>query len=139
MRHIDAGCEGPLNQMVKTQWATVPTPTGPCAYVNLLSNHLQIIFPFIRENLQDSRKHFALLCNQFALNFTSKFLKCLFKCKPLKEAAAEQLLHDTHTLKKLLQTLPIHDSEAKNAPADYTKTILKGNFILILTQVNLFT
>lgn len=127
MRHIDAGCDGPLNSMVKTQWASVQTPIGPCSYVHQLTTHLQQIFPFVRQNLQDSRKHFAQLCNQFAQQFTQKFLKCLFKCKPLREAAAEQLLHDTHTLKKLLQTLPIHESDVKTAPADYTKTILKGS------------
>lgn len=125
-QYIDAGCESAFNAMIKTQWANVQTPTGPCAYVNQLTVHLQQIFPFIRENLQDSRKHFAQLCNTFANNFTQKFQKCLFKCKPLREPAAEQLLHDTHTLKKVLLALPGYESAIKTAPTNYTRTITKG-------------
>lgn len=126
MQYIDAGCESAFNTMIKTQWSNVQTPTGPCAYVNQLTQHLQQILPFIRENLQDSRKHFAQLCNTFAFSFTQKLLKCLFKCKPLKETAAEQLLHDTHTLKKVLLGLPGYESAIKTAPTNYTKTIVKG-------------
>lgn len=126
MKYIDAGNESAFNTMIKTQWTNVQTPTEPCQYVTQLTQHLQQIFPFIRENLQDSRKHFAQLCNKFAFSFTQQFLKCLFKCKPLKETAAEQLLHDTHTLKKVLLGLPGYESSIKTAPAIYTKTILKG-------------
>ena len=126
MQYIEAGIEPAFNAMVRTQWANVQTPVGPCAYVTQLREHLQLIFPFIRDNLQDSRRHFAQLCNTFASNFTAKFLKCLFKCKPLKETAAEQLLHDTHTLKKVLIGLPGHQSDIKTAPTNYTKTIVKG-------------
>lgn len=67
-----------------------------------------------------------MLCNKFASTFTPKYITNLFKCKPLSQGGAEQLLLDTHTLKKVLMELPCWESVVKTAPAVYTKTVIKG-------------
>jgi len=126
VQDIEAGCESSFNSMIKTQWSKAVTPIGPSAYVSTLTAHLQQQFPFIRGCLQDSMKHFTQLCNRFAQNFIPKFINNLFKCKPLSQGAAEQLLLDTHTLKKVLLELPCWESSVKTAPANYTKTVIKG-------------
>ncbi|RWS10752.1 vacuolar protein sorting-associated protein 53-like protein, partial [Dinothrombium tinctorium] len=126
IQDIESGCEPAFNVMIKTQWSTVETPIGQSAYVTTITNHLQQIFPFIRENLQEARKHFTQLCNKFAVIFIPKFINNLFKCKNLSQGGAEQLLLDTHTLKKVLLELPGWESVVKTAPGSYTKTVIKG-------------
>lgn len=110
----------------QTQWSNVETPIGHSAYVTAATAHLQHTFPFLRDNLQEARKYFTQLCNKFAATFTPKFISNLFKCKPLSQGGAEQLLLDTHTLKKVLLDLPCWESVVKTAPVSYTKTVIKG-------------
>lgn len=112
--------------MIKTNWLAVGTPIGPSMYAATMTSRLQKSFPFIREHLQEARKYFALLCNRFADTFVPKFISYLYKCKPLNREGAEQLLLDTHTLKKVLIELPTWESNVKSAPASYTKQIIKG-------------
>ncbi|RWS30651.1 vacuolar protein sorting-associated protein 53-like protein, partial [Leptotrombidium deliense] len=126
IQDIEAGCEPAFTVMTKTQWSTVETPIGQSAYVTTITNHLQQIFPFIRDNLQEARKYFTQLCNKFATIFIPKFINNLFKCKNLSQGGAEQLLLDTHTLKKILLELPGWESVVKTAPGSYTKCVIKG-------------
>jgi len=104
----------------------VETPIGHSPYITTISSHLQQAFPFIRDNLQEARKYFTQLCNKFATTFIPKYIGHLFKCKSLSQGGAEQLLLDTHTLKKVLIELPCWESVVKTAPASYTKTVIKG-------------
>ena len=102
------------------------TPIGQSSYITSISSHLQQAFPHIRDNLQEARKYFTQLCNKFATTFIPKYIGHLFKCKSLSQGGAEQLLLDTHTLKKVLIELPCWESSVKTAPASYTKTVIKG-------------
>ena len=76
--------------------------------------------------MQEARKYFTQLCNKFATTFIPKYIGHLFKCKSLSQGGAEQLLLDTHTLKKVLIELPCWESAVKTAPASYTKSVIKG-------------
>lgn len=126
IQDIETTTEYGFTLMVKTQWLTIETPIDQSPYIKIIIDNLQNIFPFIRENLQDARKYFTQLCNRFAQVFIPKFITNLFKCKPLRQEAAEQLLLDTHLLKKVLQELPNWESSVKTAPANYIKEIIRG-------------
>lgn len=124
--HLEAVCEQPFTQMIKTSWSTVETPVGSSPYVHLLVTNLQKAIPIIRDNLQDVIKFFTELCIKFANAIAPKLITNLFKCKNLSRGGAEQLLLDTHTVKKSLLDLPIYGSSVKSAPVTYTKAIIKG-------------
>ncbi|KAI1306049.1 Vacuolar protein sorting-associated protein 53 -like protein [Halotydeus destructor] len=126
IQDIEAGCESCFITMIKTNWLAAGTPVGPSAYVNTMTSRMQQSFPCIRDNLEEARKYFALLCNKFSATFVPKFISNLYKCKPLNREGAEQLLLDTHTLKKVLLELPTWESVVKVAPSSYTKAIVKG-------------
>ena len=126
IQDIESQCEPCFITMIKTNWLAVGTPIGPSVYAVTITSRLQQSFPFIRDSLQDARKYFALLCNKFAATFVPKFISFLYKCKPLNREGAEQLLLDTHTMKKVLMELPTWESNVKTAPATYTKAIIKG-------------
>lgn len=126
IQDIESGCEPGFSAMVKTQWSSVDTPVGHSSFVDDITNSLQTQFPVIREYLKDGRKYFVQLCNKFITLFTHKYITNLFRCKLLSQGGAEQLLLDTHTLKKFLINLPCYKSEIKTAPASYTKAAIKG-------------
>ncbi|XP_074604263.1 vacuolar protein sorting 53 [Brevipalpus obovatus] len=126
IQDIEAGCEYAFSLMIRTSWSTCGTPTDQSPYVKMIIENLQQLFPFIRDSLQDARKYFTQLCNRFAQVFIPKFIGYLFRCKPLKQEAAEQLLLDTHLLKKVLQDLPGWESTVKTAPANYVKEVVRG-------------
>ena len=124
--HLEAVCEQPFTQMIKTSWSSVDTPIGASPYVHLLISSLQKSIPIIRDNLQEVIKFFTELCVKFANAIAPKLIGNLFKCKNLSRGGAEQLLLDTHTMKKSLLDLPIFQSSVKSAPVTYTKAIIRG-------------
>jgi hypothetical protein len=124
--HLEALCEQPFTQMIKTNWTNVDTPIAASQYVQLLVASLQKSIPVIRDNLQEVIKFFTELCIRFANSFTPKLISNLFRCKNLSQGGAEQLLLDTHMIKKSLLDLPIHGSAVKSAPVTYTKAIIRG-------------
>lgn len=126
IQNIEFGCEPGFSTMIKTQWSSVETPVGHSSFVDDIINSLQTQFPIIREHLKDGRKYFVQLCNKFITLFTHKYINNLFKCKLLSQGGAEQLLLDTHTLKKFLINLPCYKSDIKTAPASYTKAAIKS-------------
>lgn len=51
-------------------------------------------------------------------SFIPKFIQNLYKCKPLSNIGAEQLLLDTHSLKTILLDLPsMNLDDNRKAPA----------------------
>jgi hypothetical protein len=124
--NFEAVCEPAFTLMIKTNWSTVGTPIGPSQYVMIMSTELQRIVPFVRDNLSEAIKFFTLLCSSFAEVIVPRIVSNLFKCKNVCQGGAEQLLLDTHTLKKVLLELPTHESVVKTAPVAYTKVIVKG-------------
>lgn len=126
LQYIEFGCESGFTTMVKTQWSSVDTPVGHSPFVDDITHSLQIHIPLIRNHLKEGRKYFVQLCNKFITLFTHKYITNLFRCKLLSQGGAEQLLLDTHTLKKTLINLPCYNSEIKTAPASYTKAAIKG-------------
>lgn len=61
-------------------------------------------------------------------SFIAKLVQQLFKCKPLNDVGAEQLLLDVHMLKTALLDLPsIGYQVQRKAPVTYTKVIHKIN------------
>lgn len=126
LQYIEFGCEPGFSTMVKTQWSSVETPVGHSPFVDDIIHSLENNIPVIRNHLKEGRKYFVQLCIKFITLFTHKYITNLFRCKLLSQSGAEQLLLDTHTLKKFLINLPCYNSEIKTAPASYTKAAIKG-------------
>lgn len=103
------------------------TPSGHSQYVSSLINIFHQYFPVIRENLLDVPDLFHNFCLKFSDVFIKKFVSNIYKCKPLSQGAAEQLLLDSHTLKKILLDQPEFKSKQKNTtPAVYINSVTSG-------------
>lgn len=126
IQDIEFGCDSGFLVMVKTQWSSVDTPVKHSSFVDDITNSLQVQIPKIRGHLKEGRKHFVQLCNKFITLFTHKYITNLYRCKLLSQGGAEQLLLDTHILKKFLINLPCINSDIKTAPASYSKAADRG-------------
>ncbi|XP_027198394.2 vacuolar protein sorting 53 [Dermatophagoides pteronyssinus] len=127
---LENQCEQPLLIMIRTQWSNWGTPIGHSQYITSIISIFHQSIPLIRENLSDCSKYFYQFCQKFIQSFISKFIGNLFKCKPLSQGAAEQLLLDAHTLKKILLELPEYKSGNSGSktvsPTTYTDTVIAG-------------
>ncbi|XP_046918496.2 vacuolar protein sorting 53 [Dermatophagoides farinae] len=126
---VENSCEQALNTMIKTQWANMGTPIGHSQYVSSLILTCHQSFPLIRENLSDVPNYYHQFCQKFVEAFISKFISNIFKCKPLSQGAAEQLLLDAHTMKKILLELPEYkfiNVGHNSIPSSYTNTVITG-------------
>ncbi|XP_015374387.1 PREDICTED: vacuolar protein sorting-associated protein 53 homolog [Diuraphis noxia] len=75
------------------------------------------------KNVNCTPQELAKIC----CSFIPKFIQHLYKCKPLSNIGAEQLLLDTHSLKTILLDLPsMNLDDNRKAPASYTKVVVKG-------------
>ncbi|XP_050438250.1 vacuolar protein sorting-associated protein 53 homolog [Adelges cooleyi] len=127
VQHLEVDLEPALNNMVKVSWQNITAVGDQSEYVSLMTTHLKAVIPVVRNYLSSSRKYFTKFCITFANSFIPKFIKHLYKCKPLSNIGAEQLLLDTHSLKTVLLDLPsMNLDDNRKAPASYTKVVVKG-------------
>ncbi|XP_029665254.1 vacuolar protein sorting-associated protein 53 homolog [Formica exsecta] len=127
VQDLETACESALTAMTKVQWSSVEVVGDQSNYVNTIIAHLRQTIPTIRDRLSSCRKYFTQFCLKFASSFIAKLVQQLFKCKPLNDVGAEQLLLDVHMLKTALLDLPsIGYQVQRKAPVTYTKVVVKG-------------
>jgi len=108
-------------------WSNVETPIGPSSYVTQLGGLFHQTVPIVRENLHELPEQYFNFCTKIATAFCAKFILYLYKCKPLSHGGAEQLLLDSHTLKKILLDLPQHKVNITNKiPTSYSSVVNNG-------------
>lgn len=133
VQDVENGCDSALTIMAKKPWHTIKAVGDQSDFINQLIYHFKTVIPLIRENLHTSRKYFTQLCLKFANAFIAKYITVLYKCRfhstdgSSNILGCEQLLLDTHSLKTVLLNLPSIESVVnRQAPANYTKVVVKG-------------
>ncbi|KAF5285219.1 hypothetical protein FQR65_LT13334 [Abscondita terminalis] len=127
VQDLENACEPALTAMSKIQWQSIDSVGDQSPYVTSVSTHFKTTVPIIRDHLSHSRKYFTQFCIKFVNSFIPKFTNNIYKCKPINTEGAEQLLLDTHMLKMVLLNLPLIASQInRQAPATYTKAVIKG-------------
>ncbi|GJQ81321.1 hypothetical protein Trydic_g20533 [Trypoxylus dichotomus] len=127
VQDLENACEPALTAMSKIQWQNIDRVGDQSPYITALTTHFKTTVPVVRDNLTNSRKYFTQFCIKFANSFILKFVRNIYKCKPINTEGAEQLLLDTHMLKTILLNLPSIASQInRQAPAPYTKVVNKG-------------
>ncbi|KAJ3333115.1 Vacuolar protein sorting-associated protein 53 [Blyttiomyces sp. JEL0837] len=126
---LEASADSALTTMMKKHWGNVDSVGDQSEYVTQIGTALMGTITNVRKTLSGT-KFFRTLCDKFADSFLTKFHTTIFKCRPISEVGAEQMLLDTHALKTaLVQITQIggDSSEAKQPPpATYMKILGKG-------------
>nr|KAJ3412643.1 Vacuolar protein sorting-associated protein 53 [Polyrhizophydium stewartii] len=113
--------------MTKRPWGTLPAVGDQSEHITAIAATLSQNIKIIRATIASS-KYFRLFCDKFAESFTAKYLANIYKCRPLSEVGAEQMLLDTHALKNILTEMSTlgADPPAAAPPAAYVKILAKG-------------
>ncbi|KAI7862352.1 Vps53-like protein [Spinellus fusiger] len=125
-RGIESNCEAYFQQMAKLSWGTMDTVGDQSVYVSALQDSIKRSIVIAGKTIANKR-YFRTLNDRFAESFLSKYLLNIFKCRPVSEIGAEQMLLDTHTIKTLLMDIPFMRPEGSmTIPTSYAKLVNKG-------------
>ena len=104
-KRLDVALQPAFNAMIKVNWGTVQFVGDQSDYINTIDVHLRHIVPTIKVTLL-STGHQRFMLDKVVKFVTEKYMECIYKCKPISEIGAEQMLLDTHALKTILLALP---------------------------------
>ncbi len=87
--------------MMRKSWGNIENVGDQSEYVSMVASSLTNSITLMRPILQTG-KYFKVFCEKLADSFLEKFESSIFKCRPISEVGAEQMLLDTHALKTIL-------------------------------------
>ncbi|KAI8905961.1 Vps53-like protein [Gorgonomyces haynaldii] len=123
VRLFETMLEPCLINMTKRPWGTISSVGDQSEYITQIAQQLKPSILLVRK-LFSGGKFFRTFCDKFTESFTAKFHQNIFKCKPLSETGAEQMLLDMHSLKNVLTDMSILGDEEKKQPSSTFLKIL---------------
>ncbi|TPX70634.1 hypothetical protein SpCBS45565_g01703 [Spizellomyces sp. 'palustris'] len=124
---IENCVEPALNGMLKRPWGTLEAVGDQSEYVTIIAQTLMSTFTVARRTFASNTKYFRTFCDKFAESFLGRYYNTIFRCKPVSEIGAEQMLLDTHALKTIfIQMANINSDTPSQPPATYVKIVTKA-------------
>ncbi|OAD79695.1 hypothetical protein PHYBLDRAFT_27506 [Phycomyces blakesleeanus NRRL 1555(-)] len=125
-RSLEISCDVQLQQMARLQWGTMDTVGDQSDYVSQLQDTIKRYATIVGKTIANKR-YFRTFSDRFVEAFMAKYISNIFKCKPISEIGAEQMLLDTHTIKTVLMDIPFMRPEGSmTAPTSYVKLVNRG-------------
>ncbi|KAI9096614.1 Vps53-like protein [Phlyctochytrium arcticum] len=119
--------EPALNAMLRRPWGSIEAVGDQSEYVSMIAQALSGTVGTVRKSFATNTKYFRTFCDKFAETILTRYYNNIFKCKPISEVGAEQLLLDTHALKTILtQMVNINSQGPAQPPALYVKILGKS-------------
>ncbi|RHZ45916.1 hypothetical protein Glove_642g7 [Diversispora epigaea] len=126
IRGIESCYEPSLVAMTKIQWSNLDSVGDQSEYVTLFHVTLRSNVVNIHKDITNNR-YFRTFCDRFVESCVSKLINNLWKCKPISEVGAEQMLLDIYALKTSLLEMPTMGMENPDPPpTTFTKIVNKG-------------
>ena len=104
-KRLEVALQGPFTQMTRANWGTIQFVGDQSDYINDIEAVLKQLVPILKMALL-STGHQRFLMDKMVEFVSVKYKYSIYKCKPISEIGAEQLLLDTHALKTVLVALP---------------------------------
>ncbi|KAG1108185.1 hypothetical protein G6F42_016081 [Rhizopus arrhizus] len=127
VKSLESAFDAQMVQMTRLSWGTMDSVGDQSDYVSqmldIIKRNVSICGRIIA-----NRRYFRTFSDRFAEVFITKYLVQIFRCKPISEIGAEQLLLDTHSIKTLFMDIPsmgISDGPA-SVPTSYSRIVNKG-------------
>ncbi|GAA5817199.1 hypothetical protein MFLAVUS_010742 [Mucor flavus] len=127
VRSLEQAYDQQFEQMTRLSWGTMDTVGDQSDYVSQILDIIKRNVTVVGRIIANKR-YYRTFNDRFAEVFISKYLIQLFKCKPISEIGAEQLLLDTHSIKTLLLDMPSMGSSdgPVTIPNSYSRIVNKG-------------
>ncbi|KAJ3083889.1 Vacuolar protein sorting-associated protein 53 [Rhizoclosmatium hyalinum] len=120
-----------ITVMLKRPWGTVDSVGDQSEYVTLIGTSLTNSVTFIRKYLT-TQKYLRTFFDKFSESFLNKFHASIYRCRPISEVGAEQLLLDTHALKTILIQMTQVTTHSDLSPTTDAKVPPPPAFLKIL-------
>ncbi|KAJ3027828.1 UNVERIFIED_CONTAM: Vacuolar protein sorting-associated protein 53 [Siphonaria sp. JEL0065] len=120
-----------ITVMLKRSWGTVDSVGDQSEYITLIGNSLTSSVTLIRKYLT-TQKYLRTFFDKFSESFLNKFHASIYRCRPISEVGAEQLLLDTHALKTILIQMTTVGSHSELSPTSDAKVPPPAAFLKIL-------
>ncbi|KAL7331154.1 Vacuolar protein sorting-associated protein 53 [Mucor circinelloides] len=127
VKSLESAFDAQMVQMTRLSWGTMDSVGDQSDYVSqmldIIKRNVSICGRIIA-----NRRYFRTFSDRFAEVFITKYLVQIFRCKPISEIGAEQLLLDTHSIKTLFMDIPsmgISDGPV-SVPTSYSRIVNKG-------------
>ncbi|KAI8079383.1 hypothetical protein BDF21DRAFT_340243 [Thamnidium elegans] len=127
VRCLEQAYDQQFVQMTRLSWGTMDTVGDQSDYVSQILDIIKRNVTVVGRIIANKR-YYRTFNDRFAEVFISKYLIQIFKCKPISEIGAEQLLLDTHSIKTLLLDIPSMGSSdgPVTIPNSYSRIVNKG-------------
>ncbi|KAJ3139392.1 Vacuolar protein sorting-associated protein 53 [Physocladia obscura] len=98
---VEIFADSAITVMLRRPWGTIDLVGDQSEYISMIGASVTNSIAFIRRYLT-TQKYLRTFFDKFSESFLNKFHASIFRCKPISEVGAEQLLLDTHALKTIL-------------------------------------
>ena len=123
VRKVEVDLEPTWREMRNTGWSKMESVGDQSTYVGEMIRRIKTRAKEIM-SLISKQQYARAFCDNLVEFVATTYLSNIFHCKPIAEAAAEQMLLDTHALMSTLSTLLSLSPNAPSAPpAAFTKRV----------------
>ncbi|KAJ3071482.1 Vacuolar protein sorting-associated protein 53 [Podochytrium sp. JEL0797] len=128
---VEMMADSAITVMLKRPWGTMDSVGDQSEYITLISTSLTNSVALIRKYLT-TPKYLRTFFDKFSESFLNKFHASIYRCRPISEVGAEQLLLDTHALKTILIQMTHVGNHSELSPTSDAKVPPPAAFLKIL-------
>ncbi|KAJ3235185.1 Vacuolar protein sorting-associated protein 53 [Chytriomyces hyalinus] len=120
---VEMSADPALTVMMKRPWGTMDSVGDQSEYVTLIANAINHSVALIKRYVT-TQKYLRTFFDKFSEAFLTRFYACMYRCRPISEVGAEQLLLDTHALKTVLIQMTQIASSSAAGTHDLSPTLM---------------
>ncbi|KAF8739954.1 Vps53-like, N-terminal, partial [Rhizoctonia solani] len=138
LRELDNTTDPSFQTLLKFNWGSIDTVTGPSAWVEELGTATASVSQVIHDKIEP-KKYVRSFCDRASNALVTRFTNALVKSRPIKGLGGEQLLLDLQSFKSSLLKIPGSGASTESMYArNVTKNIsrLETLLKLIITPVD---
>ena len=98
LRAVESRVESCFTSMIRKAWSSIESVGDQSDYISQIGTVLSDIARSIRKHL-NSPKFFKSFCDKFAELILTKYLNNIYKCRPMSEIGAEQVISTLFNLR----------------------------------------
>ncbi|KAF8678474.1 Vps53-like, N-terminal [Rhizoctonia solani] len=138
LRELDNTTDPSFQTLLKFNWGSIDTVTGPSAWVEELGTATASVSQVIHDKIEP-KKYVRSFCDRASNALVTRFTNALVKSRPIKGLGGEQLLLDLQSFKSSLLKIPGSGASTESMYArNVTKNISRLETLLkvIITPVD---
>lgn len=101
----------PFLTMLRRSWKKISSVGDQSSHITMLVRIIENSFKLLDSNLVEDTKRYRYLCDVASEKVLNKYFQSIFKCRPVSEVGAEQMLLDINVLRSSLLNISVRAKE----------------------------